>query len=116
MRKWAGPKVRQLIDYTLATKGTTCHLCGLPGADSADHDPPRSVLVRAGVPDPDAPAYLYPAHWSPCNNNRKAQPITPELRAELRTARLELLGELEPVKLSAVFADRARFFDNPPTR
>jgi hypothetical protein len=110
-----------LIDLTLATKGRTCHLCGLPGADSADHDPPRSVLVRAGVPDPDAPGYLWPAHWSPCNNRRKARPVTPDLRAELRAARLELLGEPEPVNISAMFADRARdwspdFFDGPSTR
>jgi hypothetical protein len=115
MRKWAGPQVRQLIDLTLSTKGTTCHLCGLPGADSADHDPPRSVLVRAGVANPDAAVYLFPAHWTPCNNNRKAKPLTPELRAELRAARLSHLGQSEPVNLSPMFADRARFFDGPST-
>jgi hypothetical protein len=107
--------VRQLIDLTLATKGTVCHLCGLPGADSADHDPPRSVLVRAGVLDPDLPTYLHPAHWTPCNNRRKARPVTPELRAELRAERLSLLGQCEPVNVSSMFADRARFFDGPPT-
>lgn len=46
-----------------------CHLCGLPGADTVDHDPPRKYLVAAGVPDPDAIEYLRPAHLK-CNQRR----------------------------------------------
>lgn len=95
MSEWAGRKVRRLVDLTLATKGTVCQLCGLDGADSADHDPPRSVLIAAGMPDPDAPEYLWPSHRHPCNINRKARAITPELRAELRAARLAHLGITE---------------------
>lgn len=93
MKGWNGRGVRRLIDLTLQTKGTTCHLCGLGGADSADHNPPRQDLVDAGVPDPDHPAYLYPAHLA-CNKRRKRRPITPELRAELLAARLADLGSV----------------------
>lgn len=87
MTGWAGRKVRRLVDLTLRTKGTTCHLCELPGADSADHEPPRSVLLIRGVPDPDDPDYLFPSHLL-CNIRRKARPITDQLRTELRAARL----------------------------
>lgn len=91
MSGWSGRKVRRLIDLTLSTKGTTCHLCQLPGADSADHDPPRRTLVDAGMPDPDAPEYLWPAHLL-CNVRRKRRPITVQLQRELRAARLRDLG------------------------
>lgn len=87
MSEWAGRRVRRLVNAVLSLKGRTCHLCGLPGADSADHDPPRSVLVARGVPNPDALHYLFPAHRYPCNNTRRARPITDELRAELRALR-----------------------------
>ena len=83
-RTWGGTHARTLTAVVLNRKGTTCHLCGGDGADSADHDPPRSVLIRAGVPDPDALRFLFPAHWQPCNNHRKARPLTDELRAECR--------------------------------
>lgn len=94
MGEWSGRKVRRLIDLTLASKGTTCRICGLPGADSADHDPPRSVLIAAGMPDPDDPRYLYPSHRYPCNIRRKARPITPDLQAAMRAARLDYLVDL----------------------
>ena len=84
---WSGRIVRRLVDLTLANKGRTCHLCGLPGADSADHNPPRSELLRLGVPDPDHQVYLFPSHRL-CNVRRQARPITPELRAELHRRRL----------------------------
>ncbi|WP_168200350.1 HNH endonuclease [Protaetiibacter larvae] len=35
--KWGGRKAQQWVAKTLAEYGTTCHLCGLPGANSADH-------------------------------------------------------------------------------
>lgn len=112
--EWSGRKVRRLVDLTLRTKGTTCQLCELGGADSADHDPPRSVLIAAGMPDPDAPQYLWPSHRL-CNIRRKARPITPELVRELRAARLEDLGITEhdapPANGSPRFvAKRARIF------
>ncbi len=71
------------MNHTLATKGRVCHLCGLPGANSADHEPTRSELIAARVPNPDAPMYLWPAH-KVCNLRRGTRPITAELRAELR--------------------------------
>lgn len=91
MKRWGGRHSTRLVAHTLASKGTTCHLCGLPGADSADHDPPRSRLLALGVLDPDLPEWLWPAHLS-CNKRRKARPIDADLRAELHEARLADLG------------------------
>lgn len=93
MSGWSGRKVGRLIGVTLASKGTTCHICGLPGADSADHDPPRSVLIAAGMPDPDHPRYLWPAHRYPCNVRRKARALTYDLRQMMRQARLDWCHE-----------------------
>jgi 5-methylcytosine-specific restriction endonuclease McrA len=41
-RRWAGRKVAALTALVLSTYGTVCHLCGQPGATSADHLVPRS--------------------------------------------------------------------------
>lgn len=89
---WGGHLTRKLTPIVLFHKGDTCHLCGLPGADSPDHDPPRSTLIRMGVPDPDHLDYLWPAHFRPCNNLRRNRDITDDLKAECRTARLASLG------------------------
>lgn len=40
--KWGGRKAQQYVRATLATYGTVCWLCGLQGANSADHIIPRS--------------------------------------------------------------------------
>jgi hypothetical protein len=101
-RSWGGRRAQQLTQAVLTTKGFTCHLCGLPGATSADHDPPRSVLLRAGVPNPDQLQYLHPSHLL-CNLHRKARPITDELRAECR-ARFLASRTVAPVRRSARFA------------
>lgn len=107
MKAWAGRRVARIVRNVLHTKGTTCHLCGLPGADSADHDPPRSVLIDQGVVDPDAMKYLKPCHRIPCNVGRGARPITDELRAEMRAKRLRYIGAPDPTtSLSSRFADR----------
>lgn len=92
---WSGRKVRRLVNATLRTKGTICHLCLLPDANSADHDPPRSVLVAMGVLNPDQLRYLWPSHLQPCNLSRGAREVTPALVAELRTKRLAVLGQVE---------------------
>lgn len=116
-RTWSGRRVRVLVDATLATKGRVCHLCQLEGADSADHDPPRSELLAAGVLNPDTLEYLFPSHRYPCNVGRGARPITPELRAEMRTKRLAAEGRAESAApLSPRFASRRPFFptDAPP--
>ena len=64
---WAGNARRRLalVRLVLAQKGRTCHLCGLPGATTADHVIPwahggRNVLAN-----------LEPAHNS-CNSVRQA--------------------------------------------
>lgn len=41
--KWGGRKAQEYVHLTLAEYGTTCWLCGLPGANSADHVIPRSL-------------------------------------------------------------------------
>ena len=85
-KPWSGRRVTRLVAYVLHVKGRVCHLCWYDGATSADHDPPRSVLIARGVLDPDDPRYLFPAHLS-CNVRRQARAITPELRLELRRRR-----------------------------
>lgn len=112
MSKWGGRKVAKLLAITLATKGTTCHLCGEPGANSPDHDPPRVELLRAGVPDPDHPRYLFPAHYQ-CNVTRNKRPINDQLRRELRTKYLASLGRGTPTAdLSPRFASRRPSFES----
>ncbi len=117
MKAWAGRRVQQLIAVVLEVKGTVCHLCGLDGANSADHDPPRSVLIAAGVPDPDALEYLFPSHRYPCNVTRKARPITEQLRAELLTLRRRYLERLEHARaLSPRLARRRPSFERSQSR
>lgn len=109
--RWGGRKVRPLVNLTLLTKGTICHLCGLPGADSADHDPPRRELIEAGVPDPDSIVYLWPSHRRPCNVTRQDKPVTEDLRTMLRARRLAYLGTPQ---LAASLSPRfAHLFDRP---
>ena len=105
VKAWGGRHAQSRVQATLTSKGRTCHLCELGGANSADHNPPRSELIRAGVPDPDALRFLFPAHLL-CNVLRKARPITPELRAELRAKLLES-HRVRPAR-SARFAQRIR--------
>jgi hypothetical protein len=110
---WGGRRAQRLTAATLADKGTTCHLCGLDGANSADHDPPRSTLIATGVPNPDAPGYLLPAHLS-CNQLRGTRPVTPQVRAECRAAMRAALGQVETaVPLSPRFAGRRPVFPSP---
>ena len=97
--------VRRLTTATLESKGTTCHLCELEGADSADHNPPRADLLAAGVLYPDQLAYLWPAHRL-CNIRRKRRPITLELRYELRARRLE---DLRVARATAAVLRSSRF-------
>lgn len=110
--QWGGRKVAKLLAITLALKGTVCHLCGEPGANSPDHDPPRVELLRAGVADPDHPRYLFPAHLL-CNITRQERAITPELRAEVRAKYLASVGRsTSAAPLSPRFARRRPFFES----
>lgn len=67
--QWTGRKSTQFVKLTLSTYGTICWLCGLPGANSADHIIPRS---RGGA------VYdiknLGPTHKS-CNEARGNTPV-----------------------------------------
>jgi 5-methylcytosine-specific restriction endonuclease McrA len=56
----------KLRDATLDLYGTTCALCGLPGADSSDHVTPLSLGGH-----PTDLANRQPAHQS-CNRQRGA--------------------------------------------
>lgn len=86
VRPWGGRRTQRLTRAVIAQKGDICHLCLQPGADSPDHNPPRSVLIALGVPDPDAMRFLFPSHLR-CNVRRRARPVTDQLRAELAKAR-----------------------------
>jgi 5-methylcytosine-specific restriction endonuclease McrA len=57
-----------MIRQVLAHKGRTCHLCGLPGATTADHVVPRTQGGRNVLDN------LEPAHAS-CNMVRKDLPL-----------------------------------------
>lgn len=67
-QQWGGRRAQQWVRKTLAEYGTTCWLCGLPGADSADHVIPRSL--GGAVYDL---ANLGPSHRS-CNYARGNRP------------------------------------------
>lgn len=78
MTSWGGRRAQAMVALVLATYGDTCHLCGHPGADSADH-----LVCRA-----DDPARtwdltnLRPAHHRncptcglACNPSRGRRPV-----------------------------------------
>lgn len=69
--KWGGRKAQQYVRKTIAEYGDICHLCGLPGSNSADHV----------IPIDDGGAVynllnLGPAHRR-CNYARGKRPIKP---------------------------------------
>jgi hypothetical protein len=105
--RWSGRRVLELTAACLTMRGRICHLCGLDGATSADHDPPRQDLLERGVIDPDDLAYLFPAHLK-CNQRRARRPLTDELRLELRSRRLEDLAELASSALLSPLLERRR--------
>ncbi|MCQ4120416.1 HNH endonuclease [Rhodococcus tibetensis] len=65
MTSWSGREAQTLTRLTLETYGTVCHLCGGPGATTADHVIPRK---HGGL---NVLANLRPAHRS-CNSARGA--------------------------------------------
>lgn len=68
MSEWGGRRAQELVALVLAMFGTRCHLCGQPGATTADHLVPRS---HGGD---DSLDNLRPAHLS-CNSARGAMPL-----------------------------------------
>lgn len=103
----------QLVALVLAAKGTSCHLCGMTGADSADHDPPRSQLIDSGEADPDQLRYLHPAHRVPCNVARGTRPITDQLRAECVQRRQAYLAGVPTTAAASSSADRSPRWRRP---
>lgn len=85
---WAGNARRRLklVGLVLRLKGTTCHLCGLPGATTADHGIPWSHGGRNTLDN------LWPAHGG-CNSSRNDRPLVdwfaahPVLRPTLAPSR-----------------------------
>lgn len=73
LRCWRGKHATETRARVLRLKGTVCHICGEPDADTVDHDVPRS---RWGT---DSIENLLPAHRS-CNSRRgtKANPHQPD--------------------------------------
>lgn len=65
---WSGRHAQRMRALVLSEWGDICHLCGRPGADSADHLIPRS---KGG---PDTLANLRPAHMA-CNSRRGNRPV-----------------------------------------
>ena len=68
--QWTGRKAQQYARLTLERYGTTCWLCHLPGADTADHVIPKSLRPDLTY-DLDN---LRPAHHS-CNSSKGARII-----------------------------------------
>lgn len=72
VERWGGRKAQAFTVLTLAEYGTVCWLCGLPGADSADH-----VIARSKGGAVYNLGNLAPAH-GPCNYARgNRTPIGP---------------------------------------
>lgn len=67
---WAGNARRRLrlVALVLRVKGRRCHLCGLPGATTADH------LVPHAHGGPNTLDNLEPAHQG-CNSVRQDRPL-----------------------------------------
>lgn len=75
--RWGGRKVAKYVAMTLERYGTVCWLCGLPGADSADHVIPRSLGGAVYNLDNLAPAH------TPCNKARGNRPrVAPAIPVE----------------------------------
>lgn len=65
---WGGRAATENVALVLATYGTVCHLCGQPGATTADHLIPRSLGGDNSL------ANQRPAHHA-CNSSRGAMPL-----------------------------------------
>jgi 5-methylcytosine-specific restriction endonuclease McrA len=78
-----------LVAVVLASKGRTCHLCGLPGATTADHVIPRS---KGGAHSLDN---LEPAHHA-CNSARGDRTLEDWFRAKPHFAAI-VRGDRRPL-------------------
>ena len=75
---YGGRAARRWVAAVLDTYGTSCHLCGHPGAESGDHIKPRAThpelmyVVENGRPVHHQPC---PVCGVRCNSRRKAKPL-----------------------------------------
>ncbi len=77
-RRWR----QVIVPRVLRRDGGICHICGQPGADTADH------LIPVADGGTDDMGNLAAAHHTPCNVRRGARPIE-QIRAELATEATE---------------------------
>lgn len=83
MGSWSGRRSRRLVEATLARYGTVCHLCGRPGATTADHVIPRSAGGDDSIEN------LRPAH-ARCNSSRADRSLASWFEAHpMKRARAE---------------------------
>ena len=76
-QQWGGRKAQQYVRLTLEHYGRVCWLCGLPGANSADH-----VIARSKGGAVYDLANLAPAHKR-CNESRgNRDPVSPSTVVE----------------------------------
>ncbi|WP_431031517.1 HNH endonuclease [Plantibacter sp. RU18] len=74
---WGGRKAQEYVAGTLERYGTICRLCGLPGADSADH-----IIARSHGGAVYDYANLRPAHQR-CNESRGNRDLTAPVESGL---------------------------------
>lgn len=70
VERWGGRRAAEYVAKTLEVYGRQCWLCGMPGADSADH----VIPISRGGAVYDL-ANLAPAHRA-CNYGRGNRPAT----------------------------------------
>lgn len=75
--KYAGRKVTNFNRMVLETYGTVCHICGKPGADTADHILPKALYPELMWEIDNA----RPAHRK-CNSSRGTNPLPVREEAE----------------------------------
>jgi len=86
---WGGRRTQAFRAHVLRVKGTTCHLCGGPGADTVDH---RTPLAKGGAPFDLANAE--PAHGA-CNYARQDTDLSEWFRTHPLPARPRLAPSRE---------------------
>ncbi|WP_308010978.1 HNH endonuclease signature motif containing protein [Streptomyces sp. AC495_CC817] len=75
--KWGGRKAQEWVQAVLDTYGDICRLCGLPGADTADH-----IVARSKGGDWYAIENGRPAHRR-CNESRGNRDVTAPVESGL---------------------------------
>jgi 5-methylcytosine-specific restriction endonuclease McrA len=82
-----GKRWRELVPQVLAEEGGICHLCGAPGADSADHLIPISIRPDLEFERSNLRAVHHDVQPR-CNRRRGAKPLAFQPRRAWGTRRL----------------------------